>query len=196
VAASFRFHGERLPKKGSTFTRCLWGHFFRKFSTHPSFLVSISKNWVVATGLSTDVTNPYLPIDLATAAWRQQSMFPALKFRTQYLYTSADYARHAWKEDHFIPMMRLFPLLGQNVAEDLAACILVDGFWAKLALQPSDTVHDESFWGSVAEFVDEMTALREHDGFAVKVSDFFHLAMPSLETTKKNQQEAPAATAP
>jgi hypothetical protein len=186
VTAVYRFYGERLPKAGDSFTRSLWGHFFRKFSSHPSFLVSISRNWATSTGLVTQSSRPLLPIDLATGAWEQQKLFPALKFRAQYLYTSADHARQAWKVDHFIPMMRLFPLTGQLITEDLAASILVEGYWAKLHLEPSDSVHEESFWKGVREFIKEMSGLREKnlDALTARLVDAFPCAVP-LESTKK-----------
>ena len=195
VTALYRFYGERIVKSGDIFTRCLWGHVFRKFSTHPSFLVSMSKNWVTSAGIATQTTMPHLPIEHATAAWTQQQQFPALKFRAQYMYTSADHARQAWKTDHFIPLMRLFPLTGQFITEDLAANILVEGYWSKLHLAPSDNVHDESFWRGVREFVKEMGTLRESnmDGLLVRLVEAFPRAVP-VEKDKKsaeNQEEKP-----
>lgn len=180
VTAVYRFYGERLLKNGETFTRCLWGHLFRKFSTHPSFLISISKNWATTTGLAPQSPQPFLPVDLATAAWAQQQLFPALKFRAQYMYTSPEHARQAWKSDHFVPMMRLFPLFGQHMTEDLAANILVEAYWAKLHLEPSESVHEESFWRGVRAFVSETSAMRESnlEGLMVRLTDAFPTAIP------------------
>ena len=157
----------------------------------------MSKNWVIAAGLSQQSTTPHLPIDLATAAWAQQQQNPGLKFRAQYMYTSSDHARQAWKTDYFVPSMRLFPIMGQVVTEDLAASILVDGYWAKLHLTPSDSVHDESFWRGVRAFVKEMTTLRDSnmDGLLVRLVEAFPRAIPLEAEKKADAPEAKTETA-
>lgn len=73
-----------------------------------------------------------MPHEVACAVCLQQSLFPAIKFRAAYMYTSPDIARRHWRSDGVIPLLRLFPVLGNSVAHHLAAGVLVESEWAKM----------------------------------------------------------------
>lgn len=184
VTAYFRFYGERISKVNleNYFKRALWGHVYRKFATHPSFLQGISMYWARHSGLDTSTHANTMPKELASAVCHQQSLFSAIKFRSQYSYTSPDIARQTWKRDVVIPLMRLFPLVGAQIAEDLAAGILVEAFWSGLSLGEDADLFGDSLARSVRQFVDEVGNTYEVTADAVlkRVEDGCKVAVPKL----------------
>nr|CCC48572.1 conserved hypothetical protein [Trypanosoma vivax Y486] len=163
VTSYFRFYGERIAnlKSDNYFKRALWGHAYRKFATSPSFLRGISLYWARYSGLDACSESSLMPIELATAVCQHQVLFPATRFRSQYVYTSSENARQLWRTDVVIPLVRLFPLMGARAAEDLAAGVLMDAFWARLPLDEGENLLQDSFLRSVRQFVDQMGHMYE-----------------------------------
>lgn len=151
VAAYYRFMGERFFGKrdrrqtedkcrrtGSTppsfFHQALVGNAFHKIATHPAYLQSISMYWAKECGLDPAASLTTMPILLAKAVCAQQQSFPAIKLQSQFLYTSSDLARRRWRSDDVIPLMRLFPLLGKRMAEEMAASLVMEAIWAAMRI--------------------------------------------------------------
>lgn len=169
VTTLYRFMGERVCGRPADkfFARAMWGHVFRKIATHPAYLQRASLYWARHSGLDRQSTASTMPVDLAEAVCTQQSLFPALKFRSQYLYTSPDMARQQWRADHVVPLPRLFPLLGAPVAEDLAAQMVVEGEWAKMDLAPDANLLQDSVLRAVKDMVEQVSGLYESNVDAV-----------------------------
>ncbi|RNE99009.1 hypothetical protein TraAM80_08450 [Trypanosoma rangeli] len=184
VTAYFRFYGERISKASTEnyFKRALWGHVYRKYATTPSFLRGISMYWARHSGLDTSAHATTMPQDLAVAVCKQQTLFSAIKFRSQYMYASPDLARQLWRRDVVIPLMRLFPLMGAQAAEDLAASVLVDAFWARLPISDEENLLNDSIVRLVRQFVDETSNIYEASTEAVlkRVEEGCRLAVPHL----------------
>ncbi|KAK7195454.1 hypothetical protein NESM_000472600 [Novymonas esmeraldas] len=169
VTALYRFTGERicgLPAD-KPFARALWGHVFRKVASHPWYLQHASLYWARHSGLDPQSSATTMPADLAAAVCMQQALFPALKYRCQYLYTSPDMARQQWRTDHVVPLLRLFPLLGAPAAEDLAAHLVVEGEWAKLGIAGDGNVLQDTVLRQLREMVEQMSALYDSNTDAV-----------------------------
>lgn len=169
VTALYRFTGERVCGQPADkfFARSLWGHVFRKVATHPAYLQRSSLYWARHSGLDPQSAASTMPVDLASVVCGQQALFPALKLRAQYLYTSPDMARQQWRADHVVPLLRLFPLLGAPAAEDLAAQLLVEGEWAKMNLAPDANLLQDSVLRAVKDMVEQMSSLYESNLDAV-----------------------------
>lgn len=169
VTTLYRFTGERLCGQPADkfFARCLWAHVFRKVATHPAYLQRASLYWARHSGLDRQSASSTMPAELAAAVCAQQTLFPALKFRSQYLYTSPDMARQQWRADHVVPLLRLFPLLGAPAAEDLAAQMVVEGEWAKLGLAPDANLLQDAVLRNVKDMVESMASLYESNVDAV-----------------------------
>ncbi|CAD2217976.1 hypothetical protein AGDE_05227 [Angomonas deanei] len=184
VATVFRFVGERGAKlpAGEYFKRALWGHAFRKYATHPAYLSSISSYWAKECGLDKESALSTMPMDLAKAVTLQQNLFPAHKYRAQYLYCSTDIARQQWKSDSVIPLLRLFPTLGSQCAEDLAASVIVDSEWSKLKLTEDDNPTQEGVVREVRRIVEEAGSLYDSniDGILNRVEEGVKMCCPQL----------------
>lgn len=169
ATALFRFTGERVcgQPADKSFTRFLWGHVFRKVATHPLYLQRASLYWARHSGLDPQSAATTMPADLAAAVCLQQSLFPALKYRSQYLYTSPDMARQQWRSDHVVPLLRLFPLLGAPAAEDLAAQLVVEGEWAKLGIAADANLLQDTLLRQLRDVVEQMSSLYESNADAV-----------------------------
>ncbi|KAG5498790.1 hypothetical protein JKF63_03079 [Porcisia hertigi] len=165
VTALYRFIGERVSGQPADkfFTRALWGHVFRKVVSHPLYLQRASLYWARHSGLDPQPTTSTMPADLATAVCVQQALFPALKYRCQYLYTSPDMARQQWRTDHVVPLLRLFPLLGAPAAEDLAAQLVVEGEWAKLGIEADTNLLQDTVLRQLKNMVEQMGAMYENN---------------------------------
>eukprot|EP00796_Vickermania_ingenoplastis_P006019 gene6019-4323_t len=153
MTALFRFIGERAFRSATSgdatqttsyFSQALMGNVFRKMATHASYLQGISMYWARHHGVQPDAPLSSMPPELAQLVCKQQCLFPALKLKAQYLYTSPDIARRKWRTDSTIPVMRLFSLLGKQAAEDLAAQLVVEALWHKMRI-PLDTRPDQEF---------------------------------------------------
>ncbi|ORC90776.1 uncharacterized protein TM35_000072000 [Trypanosoma theileri] len=194
VTAYFRFYGERISKVNTEnyFKRALWGHIYRKFATHPSFLKDISMYWARHTGLDPNSLETTMPQELAVSVCKQQNLFPATKFRSQYLYTSPELARQSWRSDVVIPLLRLFPLMGARAAEDLAASVLVDSFWADLSLGEEDNLLKDTLIRTVRHFVDEVGNMYEVNTDAVlkRVEEGYKIAVPNLTSEELHVENA------
>jgi hypothetical protein len=207
VTTLYRFFGERLCGQPADkfFTRSLWAHVFRKVATHPAYLQGASLYWARHSGLDRHAAASTMPADLAAAVCTQQGLFPALKFRSQYLYTSPDMARQQWRADHVVPLLRLFPLLGAPAAEDLAAQMVVEGEWAKLGIAPDANILQDAVLRSLRDMVGQMSSLYETNLDAVlkRVEDGAKVTCPPLSEKeslamragKGEEEVAEAATA-
>lgn len=153
VTAYYRFMGERLfskrpPREGgdkgkksspaSFFYQALMGNVFQKIATHPMYLQSISMYWARECGLDPASSLSTMPLTLAKAVCAKQRLFPAMKLHAQFLYTSPDIARRQWRSDYVIPLLRLFPLLGKRMAEEMAASLVVDSIWASARISEEE----------------------------------------------------------
>lgn len=171
VTTLYRFVGERASKLPATpencFRRSLYGHVCRKFASHPAYLKGISVYWARHCGMDACSDLTTMPTDLAEAVCAQQAMFPALKFRAQYLYTSPEVARQQWRTDSVIPLMRLFPTFGAQAAEDLAAAMVVEAEWARLQLEPEKSPLQESVVRAMRQFIDQMGGMYDSNCDAV-----------------------------
>lgn len=188
VAGYYRFFGERACKQSDAFRRGLWGNIFRKFATHPHYLCSVSQYWSVESGLDTKPNDVTLPMDLAKAAATQASLFPAMKFRTMYFYTSPEIAKTAWRLEAFVPHMKLFPLMGHTISEETLAWLLVEDFWRGLGISDDGSVTNDAVIRAVKQFVSDVSSLREANAelLLTKVSDCAPKVIPVTES------EAPA----
>ncbi|CAG9578526.1 conserved hypothetical protein [Leishmania major strain Friedlin] len=184
VTALYRFTGERVCGRPADkpFARALWGHVFRKVGSHPLYLQRASLYWARHSGLDPQSATSAMPADLATAVCVQQALFPALKYRCQYLYTSPDIARQQWRTGHVVPLLRLFPLLGAPAAEDLAAQLVVEGEWAKLGIEADTNLLHDTVLRQLKDMVEQVSALYESDAGAVlkRVEDGAKVLCPSL----------------
>lgn len=184
VTTLYRFTGERVCGQPADkfFARSLWGHVFRKVATHPAYLQRSSLYWARHSGLDAQSANAAMPADLAAAVCAQQSLFPALKVRAQYLYTSPDMARQQWRADHVVPLLRLFPLMGAPAAEDLAAQLVVEGEWAKMGIAPDANLLQDSVLRSLKDMVEQMSGLYESNTDAVlkRVEEGARVVCPPL----------------
>ncbi|KPA83377.1 putative mitochondrial hypothetical protein [Leptomonas pyrrhocoris] len=169
VTTLYRFFGERLSGQPADkfFARSMWAHVFRKAATHPTYLRRASLYWARHNGLDRQSASSTMPADIAAAVCTQQRLFPALKFRSQYLYTSPDMARQQWRADHVIPLLRLFPLLGAPAAEDLAAQMVVEGEWAKLGIADDADLLQDTTLRSLRDMVEQASSLYESNIDAV-----------------------------
>lgn len=151
VTAYYRFMGERLlstpveregegkNKKSplssaSFFHQALVGNALQKIATHPTYLESISMYWAKEIGLDPMSSLTSMPTPLAEVVCGQQQMFPALKLQSQFQYTSPDIARRRWRIDSVIPLMRLFPLLGNAMALEMAASLAMEAIWSSVRI--------------------------------------------------------------
>ncbi|KEG14891.1 hypothetical protein DQ04_00271250 [Trypanosoma grayi] len=184
VTSYFRFYGEHINKVNpeNYFKRALWGHVYRKFATNSSFLRGASMYWARHSGLSPSAHATSMPQEVAVAVCKQQALFSAIKFRSQYVYTSPELARQLWRTDVVIPLLRLFPLIGARAAEDLAAGIVVDAFWASLPLGEDENLLHDTIIRSVRQFVDEIGNTYEVnvDGVLKRVEEGCRVAVPQL----------------
>ncbi|CCW61558.1 unnamed protein product [Phytomonas sp. EM1] len=158
VTTYYRFVGERLNRFDPIkqyFKRCLYGHVCRKMATHPGYLRSISMYWARHSGLDPVSTLTTMSLELAEAVCVQQSLFPALKFHSQFLYASPDLMRQTWRTGRVIPLMRLYPLLGAAAAEDLAAGMVVEAEWARLSLSSQSAPFQESVLYTMREAIEQ-----------------------------------------
>ncbi|KPI85084.1 hypothetical protein ABL78_5850 [Leptomonas seymouri] len=169
VTTLYRFTGERLSGQPASklFARSMWAHVFRKVATHPAYLQHASLYWARHSGLDRQSALSTMPADLAAAVCVQQRLFPALKFRSQYLYTSPDMARQQWRADHVIPLLRLFPLLGAPAAEDLAAQMVVEGEWAKMDIAEDANILQEAVLRNLKDMVEQTSSLYDSNMGAV-----------------------------
>lgn len=187
VAAYYRFFGERIVATPSAFRRSLWGNIFRKIAMTPSHLTSISRYWALHSGLDTqqeggDCTPANLPVDLAIAACRAEGMFPGLSFRNLFMYSSVDVARQQWRLETFTPLMRLFPLLGQQASDEALAFILVEDFWASITATDgaSGLTISDAVVRAAKQFVEDCSGLYDSnvDGLLVKAQASALRVMP------------------
>lgn len=155
ITSLFRFYGERLQKatktKSSFFCQCLVGHLYGKFACHPVYLQQASMYWAAESGLVQ--SSSAMPSNLAHAVCEQQQMFPALKLKSQFLYASPDIARQLWRTEHFIPLQRLYPLMGSRMVENLAAQLVTEGIWRGGQLQDKGTPLEDHFLQHLREQV-------------------------------------------
>jgi hypothetical protein len=185
VTAYYRFFAERSVKPGQgptgTFIPLLWGHVFRKFATHPEYLMQHSKYWLSEVDRK---SGSPMPSDLALAVCAAQNALPATQLRLLNQYTNVEYSKHLWRKDWFVPLFRLFPLLGHGVAEDVMAGLMIDSAWSKLKLTPTSNPLDEQVVKEVQAAVSEAAALRESnpDLFYSKVIEAAAVAMPPALT--------------
>ncbi|AIO00507.1 hypothetical protein LPMP_302840 [Leishmania panamensis] len=209
VTALYRFTGERvcgLPAD-KLFARALWGHVFRKVGSHPLYLQRVSLYWARHSGLDPQSDTSAMPADLARAVCVQQTLFPALKYRAQFLYTSPDMLRQKWRSDHIVPLLRFFPLLGAPAAEDLAAQLVVEGEWAKLGIEADTNLLQDTVLQQLKGMVEQVSALYESNPDAVlkRVEDGAKVLCPSLSERESlamrggveeaNREAAPSAAA-
>ncbi|GET90896.1 hypothetical protein, conserved [Leishmania tarentolae] len=184
VTALYRFTGERVcgQPAGKPFARALWGHIFRKVGSHPLYLQRASLYWARHSGLDPQSATSTMSADLAAAVCLQQALFPALKYRFQYLYTSPDMARQQWRTDHVVPLLRLFPLLGAPAAEDLAAQLVIEGEWAKLGIEADTNLLQDTVLRQLKDMVEQVSTLYERNIDAVlkRVEDGAKVLCPSL----------------
>lgn len=163
VAAYYRFFGERAVKSQDPFTRALWGNVFRKFASNARYLTSISRYWSLQSGLDNNPIEVNLPTNIANAIEDTSSLFPGVSFRTLYFYSSAETARQLWRVDPFVPLMRLFPLMGQSCAEEALAFLLVENVWSQIVTDNSVNVSEETITRELKSFVEDAAALRSHN---------------------------------
>ncbi|KAG5472510.1 hypothetical protein LSCM1_03911 [Leishmania martiniquensis] len=184
VTALYRFTGERVcgQPADKLFGRALWGHIFRKVGSNPLYLQRASLYWARHSGLDPQAAASTMPADLAAAVCAQQALFPALKYRCQYMYTSPDMARQQWRTDHVVPLLRLFPLLGAPAAEDLAAQLVVEGEWAKLGINADTNLLQDTVLRQLKSMVEQMSALYESNVDAVlkRMTDGAKVLYPPL----------------
>jgi hypothetical protein len=185
VAAYYRFFGERAVMTNSNFRRSLWGNVFRKAATTPSYLTSISRYWALHSGLDgkgSEATPTNLPMELAVAACQSEGLFPGLNFRNLYMYSSVDVARQLWRVETFTPLMRLFPLLGQQASDEALSFVLVEDFWATLCAShgSSGLVINDAVIRAAKQFVEDSVLLHETnvDGLLNKVHTCALRVMP------------------
>ena len=182
--AYYRFIGEHaVAPQGSTFTKQLWGNVFRKIASHPKYMSSISQYWSITTGLDLNPPESQLPVEYCTAACAGLNRFPAIAFRTLESYSSETIARQRWSQDpYFVPCGRLFHMIGKSASEEALANVLVDGYWHRLGVSPSDNVLEERFVRSLRTFVEETSAMygSNVDGLMGRVADSFKDAVPTL----------------
>ena len=197
ATALHRFYGERLcvaepdkdgrpanPGTASFFRRCLWGHVFRRYATHPSYLRYASRYWPIDAGITdgNGATPEHMPDATAAAVCTQQLALPATRFRAHYLYTSVDLVKQQWQTETVVPMGRLLPLIGAAAADDLLAHVLVDAHWAKLALQPGANALRDDVAKGLRAFVKDAADRYETniDALLQRVRDAMPLAVPAL----------------
>lgn len=190
VTSYFRFAAERATKS-SPFTAYLWGHAFRRYATHAAYLQSASTYWPIHAGLTNDAAHPRMPLEDAEHVCHQQRMFSATRFRAQYLYTSADHSKQAWRVDAFQPLARIMPLMGLPAAEDLLAGVLVDAFWEQHGPAADSEGFDDAFVRSLKHFVREASTMRDDstDMLLQRAVDATKVAVPPL--TELEQKWAP-----
>eukprot|EP00658_Telonema_sp_P-2_P019404 TRINITY_DN17656_c0_g1_i1.p1 TRINITY_DN17656_c0_g1~~TRINITY_DN17656_c0_g1_i1.p1 ORF type:complete len:159 (-),score=17.96 TRINITY_DN17656_c0_g1_i1:4-480(-) len=144
---------------------------------------SISQYWSITTGLDLSPPESQLPVEFCTAACAGLNRFPALAFRTLESYSSETIARQRWSQDpYFVPCGRLFHMIGKSASEEALANVLVDGYWHRLGVSPSDNVLEERFVRSLRTFVEETSAMYASnvDGLMGRVADSFKDAVPTL----------------
>lgn len=184
VTTLYRYVGQRTTRLPADhgFKRSLYAHTFRKFATHPHYLRSISMYWARHSGMDPEAPQTTMPKELAEAVCVQQNLFPAVKFRSQYLYTSPELARQQWRTDGVVPLMRLFPTFGQEAAEDLAAAMVVESEWSKLQLEPETSPLQESVVRSLTQMLDEVSGLYDSNREALwkRVVDGTRIVCPPL----------------
>ncbi|EPY22798.1 hypothetical protein STCU_04176 [Strigomonas culicis] len=184
VTALYRFTGERTCRVPAEafFKRSLYGHVFRKYATDPAYLRSISMYWARQSGLDPVSPLSTMPHELALAVAQQQTLFPALRFRAQYLYTSPDVARQQWRVESVVPLLSLFPVFGAHAAEDLAASVIVEHEWRKLQLKDDENPTQENVVRHVRRVVDEVSALYDSnlDGVLRRVEEGVKAVCPPL----------------
>lgn len=194
--AYYRFTGERLCKSNDAFQRALWGNLFRRIASNPAYITSVSRYWALHSGLDTKPAEAQLSKPLAEAAAKVGSLSPVMTFRTLYFYSSAEVARQLWRVDPFVPLMRLFPLMGHTISEEVLAYLLVEDFW-KQSVDPSQMPTEEHTMRSIKSFVEEATA--QHDSALDKllarvvIASERVLAAPTLQRDDDTQRAAAAS---
>jgi hypothetical protein len=164
VAAYYRFFGERIVATSSGFRRSLWGNLFRKIATTPSYLTSVSRYWALHSGLDANGRSgapSTIPSDLANAACQHEGMFRGLQFRNLFMYSSVDVARQTWRVDSFVPLVRLFPLMGRQASDEALAFLLVEDFWATLTASESSLVINDAIIRATKQFVEDCALLHD-----------------------------------
>lgn len=173
VTTYMRFVGERSVASDDAFARAVWGHIFRRYATQPSVLqycgtyagADASSGPAEPRGDVNPLTGQHvlgqLNASLAEQACRQQLLFPAIKLRSQYLYCGVELARQGWVSDVCVPTLRLFPLMGHTMAEDLLARIVVGYFFHKANFEPTANLLDEAVTRRVRDFATEVISARE-----------------------------------
>lgn len=106
---------------------------------------------------------PHMPLSLAHAVCTPPALFPALNYRAQFMYTSVDTARQHSHLHQAIPLLRLFPTLGAEAAESMAASMVVERVWAELQVGPEESVMEERVLRAVRLAVREAVQRRERD---------------------------------
>lgn len=204
------------PPSHVVFQRHLWGNMFRCFTQHPSFLRyssvyagsmlqcgvsggghgSIASTSPFQTAAAAGIDHSSMSVALAKAVTAQQRMLPAHRFRLQHRFVSVDGARQYWSVEPCVaPIGRLLPLIGQGVAEDLLASVLVDAFWAPIHATPDVNALDDRVIRECQGFVKDMVALREtgHEKVLHKVRDAFKLVVSPLTEAESAWTPPPEA---
>lgn len=202
--------GVDTPAPASFFRQALMGNVFKKIATHPAYIESLSTYWSREAGWEEPGSNPSdvpsssssssfpasLPPTLSRAVCGQQTMFPALKWRAQYLYTSPDIARRRWRtENTTIPLMRLFPLLGRPAAEDLAAALVTESLWAKLGISTADgsdaSPLQEHILRELKDHINRVSAAfeRNPEELGTQMLEGAHLLCPPVTTGTSTSSE-------
>lgn len=162
VTTYYRFMGQKVAAGRSFFTQALYGHTFRKIATNPLYLQQLSLNWARYTGLDPAAEPLVMSDELSKAVCAQQLLFPALKLKAQYLYTSPDVARRQWRTDRtLIPLFRLFPLLGKPAAEDLAAQLVVEAIWKRVPQLEEGSPANQNVLRELKRQVEAQSALHD-----------------------------------
>jgi hypothetical protein len=195
VTSRARFFGERTAASDKVpadfIGRLMWAHVFRRFATNPAFLQHASAYWPLEAKIVDKAEKARLSLPLAKQVCRQQGLFAAHRFRAQYLYTSLDHTKQSWRTDSYVPLPRLLPILGHGVAEDLAASVLVDGWWsANIETGNKDAEVnplDDDAVRAIRSFVADSVRLHGEnaDVFLNRVVDSAKVALPALSEKEK-----------
>ncbi|CUF84596.1 Hypothetical protein, putative [Bodo saltans] len=199
VAAYYRFFGERIVSTNSGFRRSLWGNLFRKMATTPSYLTSISRYWALHSGLDAQGRSgapSTIPSNIASAACEHDKMFRGLQFRNLFMYSSIEVARQTWRVDNFVPLMRLFPLMGQQASDEALAFLLVEDFWATLTNSESSIVINDAIIRASKQFVEDNALLHDSniDGLLNKAQSSAARVLPEPSVVASGNSEESAAT--
>ncbi|CCW68140.1 unnamed protein product [Phytomonas sp. Hart1] len=190
VTTYYRFAGERLNRFhpiDQYFKRCLYGHVCRKVATHPPYLRSISMYWARYSGLDAHSSLTTMSPELAEAVCTQQLLFPALKFHSQFLYSSPDLVRQMWRTGNVVPLMKLYPLLGAAAAEDLAAGMVVEAEWARLSPMSESMPLQEGVLHTLREAIEQASDwyISNRDALWKRVQEGVNVICPPLSEKEK-----------